>query len=45
MKKAFHLDIDGWIDRIPDRYVRLCGWLIAVAPVLTVSVVFYVSGP
>ena len=44
MKIAFHLDVEGWIERIPDGVIRLIGLLIVVAPVLAVSGWFYFAG-
>ena len=44
MKKAFHVVIEGWLERIPDSFIALIGFLIAVTPVLVVSGWFYVSG-
>jgi len=44
MKKAFHLDVEGWMERIPDCVMRLIGLLIAVTPVLAVSGWFYFAG-
>ena len=45
LKNAFHFaNREDWIERVPDGYIRLLGFIIAVGPVLTVCGWFYFSG-
>jgi hypothetical protein len=45
LKKAFHFaNAEDWIERIPEWFIRLFGFVIAVGPVLTVTGWFYFAG-